>query len=110
MTKMLAQHSEARVISADKIELCVPEIHKHLLDKNYQDKIKEAINKHFGQRVPLKFSVGSITGMTPAALQQQQENTKQAEAVAAIETDPVVQELVESFDAKIVISSIKPIT
>ena len=110
MTKMLAQHSEARVISADKIELCVPEIHKHLLDKNYQDKIKEAINKHFGQKVRLDFSVGSITGMTPAALQQQQENTKQAEAVAAIETDPVVQELVESFDAKIVISSIKPIT
>lgn len=109
MTKMLAQHSEARVLAADKIELCVPEIHKHLLDKKYQSKIQDAVNTHFGQPVKLKFSVGSVTGMTPAALQQHKEQVRQSEAVAAIETDPVVQALVENFDAKIIVSSIKPI-
>lgn len=109
MTKMLAQHSEASVFSAEKIELCVPEMHKHLLEKKYQDKIQESINTYFGKPVELKFQVGSVTGLTPAALQHQKKQARQSAAVAAIETDPVVQQLVEEFDAKIIVSSIKPI-
>lgn len=108
MARMLAQHSEAQVLTPDHIELCVPEIHKHLLEKTYQEKIQEAVNLHFGQKVKLKIALGSVTGMTPADLQQQKVEEKQSEAVAAIETDPVVQALVENFDAKIIVSSIKP--
>lgn len=109
MAKMLAQHSEALILTADNIELCVPEIHKHLLEKKYQEKIQEAVNQHFAQSVKLKIALGSVTGMTPAVLQQQKIEKKQSEAVAAIETDPVVEALVENFDAKIIVSSIKPI-
>jgi DNA polymerase III subunit gamma/tau len=109
MTKMLAQHSEAKVFSADRIELCVPEVHKHLLEKKYQEKIQVALNAFFGQSVALSFSVGDVTGLTPVALQQREDEAKQADAIAAIEKDPIVQELVESFDAKLKISSIKPI-
>lgn len=109
MAKMLAQHSEAKIFSADKIELCVPEVHKHLLEKKYQDKIQSALNTFFGKLVALDFFVGSITGLTPAAIQQRAEEEKQAQAIAAIEKDPVVQELIEQFDAKLIIPSIKPI-
>lgn len=109
MAKMLAQHSEARILTAGNIELCVPEIHKHLLEKKYQEKIQEAVNQHFAQPVKLKIALGSVTGMTPADLQLQKIEKKQSEAVAAIETDPVVEALVENFDAKIIVSSIKPI-
>jgi len=109
MTKMLAQHSEARVFSAEKIELCVSEMHKHLLDKKYQDKIREALDTYYGKSVELIFLAGSVSGQTPMALQQQKEQARQSAAVAAIETDPVVQQLVEDFDAKIIDSSIKPI-
>ena len=109
MAKMLAQHSEARILTADNIELCVPEIHKHLLEKKYQEKIQEAVNQHFAQSVKLKITLGSVIGMTPADLQQQKIQKKQSAAVAAIETDPVVEALVENFDAKIIVSSIKPI-
>ncbi|GJL72902.1 MAG: hypothetical protein NMNS01_21010 [Nitrosomonas sp.] len=109
MTKMLAQHSEVRTFSADKIELFVPEMHKHLLDNKYQDKIREAIEAYFDKPVELKFSVGTGSGQTPMALQQQKEQARQSAAVAAIETDPVVKQLVEDFDAKIIDSSIKPI-
>ncbi len=109
MTKMLAQHSEAKLFSADGVELCVPAVHKHLLEKTYQDKIKAALDLYFGKPITLKFSVGSVTGMTPAALQQRAEEAKQAEAIAAIEKDPLVQDLVENFDAQLIASSIKPI-
>ncbi|MDE2389702.1 MAG: DNA polymerase III subunit gamma/tau, partial [Betaproteobacteria bacterium] len=109
MAKMLAQHSEAKVISGEKIELCVPDVHKHLLEKKYQDKIRTALDTYFGKPVALSFSSGSITGLTPVALQQREEEEKQAQAIAAIETDPVVQELIEQFDAKLLVSTIKPI-
>lgn len=109
MAKMLAHHSEAKQITADTIELLIPEIHKHLLDKKYQSTIKSALDAHFGRPVKLSFTIGSITGMTPVAIQQQENEQKQAQAIAAIEKDPVVQDLVDSFDAKIIESSIKPI-
>jgi len=109
MAKMLAQHSEAKLLSAENIELCVPDVHKHLLEKKYQDKIQSALNIYFGKPVVLNFSVGSVTGLTPVALQQREEEEKQAKAIAAIEKDPIVQELIENFDAKLIVSSIKPI-
>ncbi|MCB1984456.1 MAG: DNA polymerase III subunit gamma/tau [Burkholderiales bacterium] len=109
MAKMLAQHSEANILSSDKIELFVPEVHKYLLDKKYQKTIQTALNTHFGKPVALSFTIGSITGLTPAAIHQLENEAKQAKAIAAIEQDPVVQELVDSFDAKIIESSIKPI-
>jgi DNA polymerase-3 subunit gamma/tau len=109
MAKMLAQHCEAQTVSAEKAELCVPEAHKHLLEKKYQDKIQAALNAHFGKPVTLKFSVGAITGLTPVALQQRAEEQKQADAIAAMESDPVVQELIEQFDAKLIVPTIKPI-
>ncbi len=109
MAKMLAQHSEAKTLSTEKIELCVPEKHKHLLDKKYQDKIQLALNSYFGRSVVLSFSIGDVTGQTPAAQLQRQEEEKQAKAIAAIEGDPMVQDLIEQFDARLVIPSIQPI-
>lgn len=109
MAKMLAQHSEAKVFSAENIELYVPNVHKHLLEKKYQDKIREALSIYFNKPIMLNFSVGSITGLTPVALQQRTEEENQVKAIAAIEKDPIVQELIEQFDAKLIVSSIKPI-
>ncbi len=109
MAKMLAQHSEATILSSERIDLCVPDIHKHLLEKKYQERIQSALNAYLSKSVVLNFSVGSVTGLTPVVLQQQEEEEKQAKAIVAIEKDPIVQELIENFDAKLIVSSIKPI-
>lgn len=109
MAKMLAQHCEAQLFSNDKIELRVSEVHKYLLEKTYQDKLKAALENYFRQPVKVTFSIGSVTGMTSMAMQDREKQTKQSEAIAAIEADPFVRELVENFDAKLITSSIKPI-
>lgn len=109
MAKMLAHHSEARHMTDSEIELLIPEAHKHLLDKKYQNAIQTAVDTYFGKPVKLSFSIGSLTGMTPVTLQQLENAKKQANAIASIEKDPIVQDLVDSFDAKIIESSIKPI-
>ena len=109
MARMLAQNCEIKTYSKDKIELCLLAEHKHLLEKKYQDKVQAALNEHFGSYIQLKFSVGKITGVTPAELDSREKQIKQQKAIAAIETDPVVRKLVDSFDAKLISSSIKPI-
>jgi DNA polymerase-3 subunit gamma/tau len=109
MPKMLAQHCEVKYFTPDEIELCVPETHRHLLDKSYQDRLQAALREHLGKPVRLKFSVGVITGLTPAELENREKQTRQSQAIAAIESDPFVRELVENFDAKLIVSSIKPI-
>lgn len=109
MTRMLAQYSEAKSFSESRIELYVAEMHKHLLEKSYQDRLKFQLENHFGKPVEVIFSQGSITGVTSAALQDRDKLARQSKAVEAIESDPYVQELIEQFDARLNVSSIKPI-
>ncbi len=109
MAKVLAQNCEMKNSSIDNFELCVQAEHKHLLEKTYQDKIKKALSEYFRKPVQLKFSIGSVSGMTPAELDTREKQARQKQAVASIETDPFVRELVDNFDAKLIISSIKPI-
>jgi DNA polymerase-3 subunit gamma/tau len=109
MAKMLAQHCELKSYAGGQLELCVPEEHRHLTDKPYQDKLKTAVNEYFGEEVRLAIATGALTGMTPARIEQDERQARQAAAVSAIEQDPFVQELVENLDAKVIESSIKPL-
>ena len=109
MAKMLAQHCEIKRFEGERMELCVPEEHKHLLEKVYQERLKAALSEHLGLALSLTFSTGSVTGITPAVQQSKEKQEKQALAIAAIEQDPFVRELVENFDAKVIEASIKPI-
>lgn len=106
---MLAQHSEAKLSLPEKIEVYVPERHKHLLEKKYQDKIQAALNNYFNKPITLNFYIGTLTGITPLEAHNLEAKEKQAQSIAHIEQDPIVQQLIENFDAKLVISSIKPI-
>ncbi|MDO9190603.1 MAG: DNA polymerase III subunit gamma/tau [Sulfurimicrobium sp.] len=109
MAKMLANHCELKSYDGQRIELCVPNEHKHLMEKTYQDKLKAALDDYVGGSVFLNISLGSVTGLTPAKLDHQEKQARHAEAVAAIEQDPFVRDLVENLDAQVIESTIKPI-
>jgi DNA polymerase-3 subunit gamma/tau len=109
MAKMLANHCELKSYDGQRIELCVPDEHKHLMEKAYQDKLKAALDDYVGGSILLNISLGSVTGLTPAKLDHQEKQARHAEAVAAIEQDPFVRDLVENLDAQVIESTIKPI-
>jgi DNA polymerase-3 subunit gamma/tau len=109
MARMLAQHCELQGFDARRFKLCVPEAHKHLLEKSYQERLGAAIVEHFGVPLKIELGIGVVSGLTPAVLENQEKQVKQAQAIAAIEQDPFVRELVENFDARVIESSIKPI-
>ena len=109
MTRMLAQHCELVSRDEARIELMLSKVHERLLEKPYQDKLKAALQQRFGTGLRVTISVGNGNGSSPAELAGREKQQRQARAVAEIEQDPFVRELVENFDARINESTIKPI-
>lgn len=109
MTLMLARHCELVACDASRVELKLAQVHQRLLDASRKERIREALERYFGNRVRLAISLTSNTEASPAALAEQGRRQRQAQAIAAIEQDPFVRELVENFDGRIVESSIRPL-
>jgi DNA polymerase-3 subunit gamma/tau len=109
MARMLAQHSELVRYDGERVELTVPEAHRHLLDPSYRDKLRAALEERFGRKLRLAFALGPNTGNTPAERDDQERSARQRRAIEAIEGDPFVRELVENFDARVPDDSIRPV-
>ncbi len=109
MAKMLADHCELVAQAGDAVTLRVGETHKHLLDRAYQDKLVAALRDTFGATLEVKFEIGAAAEQTPQQVRTRIKEARQAEAVAAIETDPFVRELVDQFGGQIDASTIQPL-
>ena len=109
MAGMLAQHCELRSYDGRCLELVVPEEHRHLGEKQFVDKLRQALRTTLGETTELRLGVGSATGNSLAAVEERERRERQAGAVEAIEKDGFVRDLVEHFDARLIESSIRPI-
>ena len=108
LARTLAQNCELESFDDESINLTVPDLQKHLMDPNYQEKLGAAINQHFGRKIKLTLKIGG-TGNTPAKQIFEEKVAVQSVAVNAIEQDDFVQALVKDFGAQVIPSSIKPI-
>jgi len=108
LARELAKHCELVAYDENSISLSVPEVQKHLVSPNYQEKLGTAITQYFGKKIKLQFSIGG-TGNTPAKQISQEKAQAQANAETAIEEDGFVQALINDFGATIIPNSIKPI-
>jgi DNA polymerase III subunit gamma/tau len=109
MTRMLAQHCELIVHEAERMELRLAKMHERLLDGPYQDKLKSALQQRYGRGLKVAITIGPGNGNSPQEIADRDKQRRQAQAVADIEQDPFVRELVENFDARVNESTIKPI-
>jgi len=109
MAKMLADHCELVSQAGDAVTLRVGESHKHLLDRAYQDKLVGALRDKHGATLQVTFEIGKAAEQTPQQVRTRIKEARQAEAVAAIESDPFVRELVDQFGGQIDASTIQPL-
>ena len=109
MAHMLASHAELKRYTDNHLELAVAEEHKNLLDKAFQDKLKIALEQQLGAGIRFTIRVGEVSSSL-AAISNRTEREQQAKAIASIEQDPFVRDLMANMDAKLIESSIKPIT
>lgn len=105
----LAQHSELVGVADNVLSLRLSHTHRHLLQINRggPEKLQEALSAHFGRPLRVNVEVGEIETLTPAQRNQAEKAGRHAAAVAALEQDPFVRELIERFDATLEEASVK---
>jgi DNA polymerase-3 subunit gamma/tau len=106
LAKQLLEQSELVSFSNGHFEVRVAV--KSLADNATVEKLRTALAQHFGSPQRLSVVVGAIAGPTRAGQDRSQREARQAEAVAAIQSDPFVKTLVADFGGVVVPGSIRP--
>ncbi|MCX7162926.1 MAG: DNA polymerase III subunit gamma/tau [Betaproteobacteria bacterium] len=109
MAKQLAQHCELSERTATLLRLRLSPVHKHLLGKPQQEKLQVELQKSCGAGLRLEIDVAEPAAETPAERSRNQQRERQDRAIASIEQDPFVRDVVDLFDASIDESTIKPV-
>ncbi|MEE3168549.1 MAG: DNA polymerase III subunit gamma/tau [Pseudomonadota bacterium] len=92
----------------ETIVLTIDEGHARLLNSRHEEKILAALRNRFGDSIQLRVEQGDPGPDTPAAYEERRRQERQQAAEASIRRDPVVQSIVERFEARVVEDSIRP--
>jgi DNA polymerase-3 subunit gamma/tau len=109
MSKQLAQHCELSSRTETQISLRLSPVHKHLLGKSQEEKLQAELQKYLGQAIRLQIDLATTESETPAERHKNVQRERQDRAIASIEQDPFVRDVVDLFDASIDESTIKPL-
>jgi DNA polymerase-3 subunit gamma/tau len=109
LARELAQHCELKEISESDCVLRLAPVHGHLQMKPAPERLQQALSSYLERPVAVRIELAPTEGDTPAVAVERERREQQEEAVASIEKDAFVRDVIESFDASLVESSIKPI-
>jgi DNA polymerase-3 subunit gamma/tau len=104
----IASHCELRSRSANQLEFVLDEANASLFNDGHSEKIRLALENYFGQPLQLSITAGKPGSETPAKRQERLARERQLEAVAEIEGDPLLQQLITRFDGELDRASIAP--
>ena len=110
MALPLAQHCLLESITDTHITLLLDESGSTLQSPRAAAQLSEALAQHYGRELQLQFMVTVLTEETPEKRGLREAAERQAAAEAAINNDPFVKQLQETFGAVIVPGSIRPRT
>ncbi len=72
-----------------------------------ETKLAQALSGYFGQPTTLEITLGEADLSTPARLEQQHKSQRLEQTTAALQEDPTIQALMQTFDAKLQLESIQ---
>ncbi|HKJ23096.1 MAG TPA: DNA polymerase III subunit gamma/tau [Gammaproteobacteria bacterium] len=106
----LALHCALTHVSTgrDRVELLLSSAHKHLHNKDREQRIERALQAHYGTALKLALTVGEGSVDTPASVEKQRQAVKAQSAREAVDQDANIKTLKETFNARIVPDSIQP--
>ena len=110
LARELAQHCELRELNEGDCLLRLAPAHSHLQMKPSPEKLEAALADYIGRPLKLRIELDKIEVDTPAATAGRERQDRLNRAVASIEQDSFVREAIETFDASLVETSIRPIS
>jgi DNA polymerase-3 subunit gamma/tau len=106
----LAAHCTLEQLGATQLRLRLDAQGESFRRPQIEQRLAEALSKHFGRPLRLEIQVGAApVENTPARRQARAEDERQRAAQDAIESDPNVRALRDMFGATVQPGSIKPI-
>jgi len=85
--------------SGNEFQFIVDDNNSTLYDPSHQQRLSDLLSNYFIERVHAKIQIGKLTAETPALIAKRHQEERYANAVAAIKTDPIVQQLIDHFGA-----------
>lgn len=97
--RALASHCVLLAREPGLVRLALDPRHATLRTSQLEDKLLQALAKHFGERLRLDFQVRAGEAATPAQQQQRQQEQRLEAARQSLEADPTVLALKDQFGA-----------
>lgn len=110
LARTLAQHCELRAVTERECVLRLPPTHSHLQMKPAPDRLQQALSEYFSRALLLRIELAETELETPAATADREKGERNSLAHASIAQDGFVRDVLDTFDAALIQSSIKPIS
>ena len=109
VTRTLAANCLLKAVDDNRCQLRLADHHASLWNASHEDRIAVSLSELYGQKLKVEIEVGDTEIETPAQQDAREQQERMAEAVAEIENDKRVRQLVENFNGRIDTASILPI-
>ncbi len=105
----IAAHCELIAVEQQALSFVLDERNSALYADAQREQLQAALSDFFDSAVTAHIELGQPPGETPAMRKERLRRERQQQAVDAIESDPLVQQLIERFDGELDRESIAPI-
>ncbi|MEH6589735.1 MAG: DNA polymerase III subunit gamma/tau [Halioglobus sp.] len=105
----IAANCELRSVEADTLGFVLSESSSSLFNDGHTQKIRIALENYYSSELSVSVVAGPLQGETPAMISERKTLQRQADAVIALEGDPVLNQLIERFDGELDRTSIVPL-
>ena len=109
LTQSIAAHCQLVAVDGPTWCLHLDPGHSALYNENHRLRLQQALCEHTGESVTIAVEVLAPTQETPAIAAARRKVARQKEAEASIQSDPLVQSLLNQFAAQICDDSIRPL-
>jgi DNA polymerase III subunit gamma/tau len=107
--RQLASHCAYLGRQGNVVRLALDPQYQVVRSPAQEDKLAQALSRHFGASVRLEFQAAAGAAETPAQAQRRAAEQELAQARRAFETDPGVQGLRERFGATVLPETVRPV-
>ena len=107
----LAQQATLVAIEDRLVRLAIAPAHEHLADGLFVEQLEKRIGGVLGRDIRIKFerADAGAQAQTPAQQRARADNARQSAAEDAVHGDPIVRSLIETFDARVILDSVRPV-
>jgi DNA polymerase-3 subunit gamma/tau len=104
----LARHATLVAIEGKLVRLALKPAHEHLAAAALVGQLEHKLGAALGGEVKVKFERDNGGVESPAERHERAQNSRMQAAEEAVRGDPVVQSLIDAFDARVISGSVRP--